>query len=263
LSRLRLAKIAAPSSPPSSTAELFYSTTDSKLEAIDESGNIAVLGGFTAKDYRLLKVAIVTASGTYTPTAGARALYVECVGGGGAGGGATVTTSNGCVGGGGGSGAYSAVWLIGAAVKTSYSVTVGGGGTGVSAGNGNNGADTTFDSPSVSTAKGGTGGLVGSASTTPGVLRGSAGGASSGGVGDLKADGNAGGYAILSSGTAGAGGPGGASAFGGSPFGPNAAGAGTAAGNYGAGGAGALSLNTSAQTGGNGANGLIRVWEFA
>ena len=74
MSRVRLTKIAAPSNPPASTAELYYDTTDSKLEAIDASGNRLRLGGFATSDYRLVQIVHIylTATG-YTPSAGGRA----------------------------------------------------------------------------------------------------------------------------------------------------------------------------------------------
>lgn len=217
--------------------------------------------------YRLNRIFMITASGTYTPTTGTRALYVECIGGGGAGSGAASTTSgNMSVSSGGGSGAYSAVFLS-ASIKGSYTVVVGVGGTvGASGAPGNSGNDTTFDSPSVCTAKGGSGssGQVVSGSTVAVVL-GGAGGAASSGIGDFKCDGSDGGIAVRLSGSVGYGGMGGAAPLGaGSSTTPAALTLlGVAGKLYGGGGSGENTGNGSGPgTGGAGANGVIRVWEF-
>src|SRR5258708_4402440 len=104
MSRLRTTKISQPSNPPANTCEYYYDTTLSKPCVVDQSGNQIVLGGFAAKDYRLIKVVeVFQGTVTYTPTSNAKALYVECIGGGGSGGGvATAATNSGAAGGGGG-----------------------------------------------------------------------------------------------------------------------------------------------------------------
>lgn len=263
MSRLRLTKIATPGSPPSGKTELFYSTADSKLEAVDENGALAILGGFAVKDYRLVKVvAIFQGTTTYTPSAGVKALYVEAVGGGGAGGGAaTTSTGQGSIGGGGGAGGYSAEWVTGAAVKSSYTVQVGAGGTGVSGTTGNGGTDTTFDSPSVCTAKGGSGGSASAAITASGTTAqgGGNGGSAASGVGDVAMGGSDGAWGYWSNGPVlvGWGGP--------SPLGSGTTwGWGAVGKPYGGGGGGHYNTaSSSARAGGAGANGLIRVWEFA
>jgi len=269
MSRVRFTKISQPANPPSNTAELFYSTTDSKLEVVDASGNVLKLGGFVTLDFRLIKVTNITTTGTstYTPSTGVRALYVEAIGGGAQGGGAATSSSQVSVGSGGGAGAYSAAFLTGASVKASYSVTIGTGGSGAAAGaNGNAGADTTFDSPSTVTAKAGAGGIAMAAGTTVLDQVGGAGGAAGSGVGDLVISGAQGSTAIRYSSTQGQSGEGGASVIIGAqaPMRIAVAGgiAGTAATNYGGGGSGAATTTTSA-AGGAGAQGLIRVWELA
>jgi len=185
---------------------------------------------------------------TYTPTAAVRALFVECWGGGAAAGG-TPATGAGQVacGGGGGGGAFSAVYLT--SLKGSYTIAVGAGGLGVVNGTGNSGGDTTFDSPSVCTAKGGTGGQVGAAGTQPnssGV--GGAGGASANGVGDVKMDGS---YAFTAYGLTSYGGSAAAGGGGGSGGFPGGGGAGNFVG-----------PSSAAAQGYPGANGLIRVTEY-
>lgn len=82
---------------------------------------------------RLLGVKVFTASGTYTPTAGTKAIMVEVVGGGGGGGNASASSSSTCgLGVGGGGGGYAKSYLT--VVPASASVIVGAGGAAASAG---------------------------------------------------------------------------------------------------------------------------------
>lgn len=215
--------------------------------------------------YQLLKVTnVFQGTVTYTPTTGCRALYVECIGAGGSGGGGGSNAANASSGSGGGGGAYSAVFLT--TVKASYTVQVGAGGAAPSAGAnaGNAGTDTTFDNPSVCTAKGGG---AGGAGPTPGTsviyVAGGAGGASGSGVGDIKLGGNDGGVSVRASGTVGYSGAGAGGPLGGRRAEVIAQGDGVAGALYGSGGSGGNTLNGgSATAGGAGANGLIRVWEL-
>ncbi len=274
MSRLREAKIATPANPPAGTEEMFYASagpgvgTPVALMSIDESGNLAMLAHYGILDYRLIKVVDVTSS-PYVPSNGARALYVECVGAGGGGGGCATAATNAAAAGGGGSGAYSAAWLIGAAVKASFTVAVGALGTGGTAGanNGTAGGDTTFDSPSVCTAKGGSGGIADTVAAGPRIGGlGGAGGLAASGVGDLKCSGNPGDEGMALAAAQAASGQGGPAAgpFGGAAQGRKTQGAGDAATGFGGGGAGACILSGGASVaGGNGAPGLIRVWEWA
>jgi hypothetical protein len=197
---------------------------------------------------------------TYTPTAGTIRLYVECIGGGGAGGGSATSSSQVSLGSGGGAGAYSAVWI--ASPAGSYTVQVGAGGTGNSGATGNAGTDTTFGASSVCTAKAGAGGITLAAGTSTFTQPGGLGGASGSGVGDLKTDGSDGGWGFRISGIAGQSGNGGnAPLSAGMAAGKNSVGAGNTGKNYGGGGGGGITIST-ANAGGAGANGLIRVWEF-
>lgn len=271
MSRVRQTKIAAPSSPPASTEELYYDTagpgylTPAALCSKDENGVIAMLAHFTILDYRLLKVTVITASGTWTPTAGCRAAYVECIGGGGQGGGAATSSTQVSVGSGGGAGAYAASWITG--VTATVSVTVGAGGSSGGAGAvGTVGSDTIWGS-NVIVAKGGSGGTVMAAGTTLITADGVAGGLEASCTGDLKCGGGDGaGPSRLGSGAnQGIGGNGGNSAMGNGGFGRTAATgglAGTAGHTYGGGGGGAGTQSTAA-AGGAGATGVIRVHEFA
>lgn len=275
MSRLRLAKVADPANPPASTLEIYYDTagpgvgTPVSLNAIDESGNLAVLAHFGVLDYRLLKVStFVATNAAYTPANGARALLVECWGGGGQGGGAATSSATASVGGGGGGGAYAVSWLT-TIPATPINVTIGAGGSGGAAGAaGGNGGNTTFNSTTVVAAGGGGGGVLAAAATFL-QQNGGAGGAAASSTGDLKIAGALGDRGIRLSGTQGWSGDGG----GGALLGIDGANgvicvtggqAGTAAlaTAYGAGGGGAATL-TTAVAGGAGAGGMCRVWEFA
>lgn len=208
-------------------------------------------------------VNIFSGTSTYTPSTGARALYVECIGGGGAGGGAASGSSSSSIGGGGGSGGYSAV-LLNTSLKGSYTVAVGLGGTAGAAGSaGNAGGDTSFDTgPSVCVAKGGSGGAVLAAGTTVVIQNGAAGGSLTGAIGTVMTPGANGGWGLRTSGTTGHAGDGGdAPIGGGTAQGASAAGAGGAGAVYGGGGGGGLSTS-AAQVGGVGAAGMIRITEM-
>lgn len=271
MSRLRLNKVTTPSNPAANKAEIFYdsSLTPVAIAAIDENGNIVRMGGFTTKDYRLVKVTnIFQGTTTYTPTSGVAALYVECIGAGGSGGGGSSVAVSAAVGGGGGGGAYSAVWST-SNVSGAHTVQVGAGGSAPSAGNnpGNAGTDTFFKDTAATTiclAKAGSAGSGEAGGTTQAFIAGGAGGVSGSGTGDIKLDGVSGGTGNRPIGTAGVSGRGGNGPFGGAPSEQSTQGNGTGGGNYGAGGSGGCTLNGgSATAGGAGANGLIRVWEFA
>jgi hypothetical protein len=261
--------MAAPSSPPTGVAQIYYDSgapgvgTTSKPVIIDESGNKLVLGGLAIKDYRIIKITnIFQGTTSYTPSNGSQALYVECVGGGGGGGGSATSSSNLSLGGGGGAGAYSAAWITGT-LKSSYTVQVGAGGGGNSGTTGSTGTDSTFDSPSIVTAKGGTGGLTLATGSSIATISGGSGGASLSGVGDITCDGSEGGWGLRNSAGGGRSGNGGIAPIGsGLAGGSNASGAGSVGCKYGGGGSGGLTTS-SANAGGAGANGLIRVWEYA
>lgn len=207
---------------------------------------------------------VFTSSGTYTPTPGAKSIIVEAVGGGGAGGGATAgsSTSN-SVGGGGGSGAYAMILI--SSGFSSVPFAIGTAGQGVVGSTGGNGGSTIFGT--FLTCLGGNGGATGTASNAA-ALGGGAFGVSEPTVSGATALASMGGAAattgyMLT--------PQGGNAGGGanSPFGVGARGAGLGIGNdatgRGAGGGGALNVasTSSAQRGGNGTAGYIRVWEYA
>ena len=205
-------------------------------------------------------------SATYTRPAGIKSILVEAIGGGGGGGGISATSAQVAAAGGGGAGGYCRKWYSSAA--STYTYTVGSGGAGGTAGNnfGSNGTSTTFDIMTASLGSGGAG--EASTATLTGVGgNGGAPGAATGG--DINFSGTGGGYG-LTSGTAVVSGNGGAStAASGGPAVYNGAlttstaGA-NAAANTGSGGSGAVSFTgTVSRAGGNGADGIIIVWEYA
>ncbi|HGI8193104.1 TPA: hypothetical protein ACJT77_002411 [Citrobacter freundii] len=135
------------------------------IQKTDVNGMLQYLG-LDVISGRLLNIVKMTASGTYTPTAGTKSIIVEAIGGGGASGNLTATASN--------QNAVSAAGSNGAYAKARYtsgfssvSVTVGAGGivNGGGGGNGGNGGTTTFGS--LLTCPGGSGSGVGIAMTPP------------------------------------------------------------------------------------------------
>ena len=231
----------------------------------DNSTDIATTA-FVKQGYRLNSIYCFGVSATYTPVTGTRAIFVECVGGGGAGGGANGTTTTAAMGSGGGSGGYASKWITGT-IKASYTTVVGAGGTGVAGASGNAGGATTFDSPSVCTANGGSGGqLLGSG--TSNIIQQGGPGATASGVGDMSSGGAPGDIAIRISATAGCSGNGGSSALGGGGYGLASATSGANNGGVagtapGGGGGGAIALSVGANwAGANGAAGLVRIWEY-
>ena len=215
--------------------------------------------------YTLLsRTIILNGTTTYTVPTGTRAIFVEAIGGGGAGGGVINAATNSGAGGGGGSGAYSNLWKV-APKLTAFTVAVGAGGTGVSGATGNVGGDTTFDSGSICTAKGGAGGLVDTIAVIHVGGGGGAGGLASGGIGDLKINGATGSEGLALAAAQANSGDGGSSFYGVGGGGvKNATSVGTAGSLYGAGGSGACAISGGAtQTGGAGANGVLVIWEYA
>ena len=243
---------------------LFYET-DTSVQSIYD-GTIWWRSA-VAQGYAVIKVTEITGSTTsYNYTTGARALFVECVGGGGAGGSAATGATNAAAAGGGGGGGYSCAFLTGLAPNP-ITVQVGAGGApGATGANpGGAGTDTTFGSTSLVTGKAGAGGLSSTVGAGPviGGL-GGAGGASSSGVGDMKVDGEPGANGIMLAAAQAQSGQGGDSVFGGGAAGQTTQHTGATAGNYGAGGSGGCILSGGASVaGGAGGAGVIRVTELA
>ena len=211
-----------------------------------------------------------TGAGTWTKPAGVTQVIVECWGGGGAGGGVTGNPAGGA---GGGGGQYSRKLITYPSASQTISYNVGAGGTG-GTGNGPAGGDTTWNTTTV-IAKGGTGGTANA--ITQGVPAVAGVGNAAGSVGDVIYFGGSGADGEIFSGipqggqggySAGSTGPG-SSPFFGTPvkeYGGGGGGANSAtsanggtATNYGGGGGGAVTNTITDRTGGNGAQGLIRI----
>lgn len=254
------------------TIKTYFDTLYNPIVTPGTAGNMLASNGTNwvslASNYRLTRILnIYNGTTTYTPTAGTRALYVECIGGGGAGGGAAVASSNLSLGSGGASGQCTAAWVT--SINGPYSVSVGAGGTGVSGAAGNAGGNSSFISNSsvtICSSCGGAGGTVLSAGTSIKAEAGASGYSSA--VGDLILKGGDGCAGLRLSATVGVAGSGGGAPMGGGLAAglivnaSSAAVAGVAGGNYGGGGSGAITTG-AVQTGGAGAPGVIRVWEFA
>lgn len=211
---------------------------------------------------RLLNVQVFDTPGsyTYTPTAGTTAVIVEVLGAGGAGGGsAAVDGSHHSTGSGGGGGGYAKSYLTSG--FSGVTVTVGAGGTGISGATGNAGGATFFGS--APSAAGGSGGV-----TAP-VLAFNLGTWQSGGYGGGGFSGNIvshygciGGDAFLIGSQFESAGKGADSIYGSGGGGAWNADGGVATG-YGSGGGGSAGpTSAGAHTGGNGAPGLVIVYEY-
>jgi hypothetical protein len=215
-------------------------------------------------DAVLLNIRVITATGTYTPTAGTVSVVVQCLGGGGGGAGVAATSANNAIGGGGGAGAM-AIGRITSGFS-GVTVTIGAAGAGGAAGqnNGIAGGATTFGS--VLSGGGGAGGTS-AIGTFPQGAGGGVGGSASGSAslfGARGADGHVG-FAITAS--ASNSGRGGDSAYGSGGPGQVAGNSSSAIGNggsgYGSGGGGALAAGTEiARVGGTGTQGICIIYEY-
>ena len=236
--------------------------------AVDDGTTATLLTNFIAAIQalptgRLLNVQVFATAGTftYTPTAGTNFVILEVQGAGGAGGGAVLNAAGYCSAGvPGASGAYGKSRFTSA--FSGVIVTVGAKGTGAAGVTGGNGGSSSFGA--LLSAAGGPGG-------GPGV---SQNGSASGGNGAYSVatganissrPGQGDGLSLTIANTqVGQGAPGGASLFGSGGLGVPINTNGAAAVSRGSGGGGtAGSGNTSALTGGNGADGIVIVWEYS
>ena len=222
----------------------------------------------------------ITASGTYTPTAGTTRAFVYCTGGGGGGGGCVNTTPNNSSGSGGnGGGTYCGLFAIDSTKVGT--VTIGVGGTGSIATTGNTGGNSTFLFPSTGTPSatitgpGGFGGIGKTASndnsvtfpnasfTTP-----SATATNAVLLGGFPVVGQAGSPGIMLVADSGCSGDGGNSMFGNGAQGvkidnSNTQVSGTnSAVNTGGGGSGAIRTSSTTASGGNGGSGVVIIMEY-
>ena len=243
----------------------------------DGSGGLSWAQGVAIAGLRGLRN--ISASGTYTPTAGTTRALVYATGGGGAGGGAASGVNNSVGSGGNAGGTYVGLFAIDD-TKTG-TVTVGTEGVGVSGGSGGDGTATTFLFPSTGTpnasitGNGGRGGGFKPTSTTDDYVI-TPNTNLSGGTATAVNAVLLGGYVILGmSGTqgfmissdVGTSGNGGSSIYGGGAVGntknqASSASAGRSASGFGAGGSGGIQTSSAASSGGNGDGGVVVIYEY-
>lgn len=201
-------------------------------------------------------------SGTYTPTSGAKYVWVRAIAGGGQGGGTTTASAHPGAGAGGGSGGYAEFWEA----ATSRAYSVGAGGSTGTTGTGQAGGNTTFGTAGAQISVGGGGGGTTTASSSGFASTGGAGGTTTNGALQIAGGiGYKGNYCWQPTGLASGGGANSPLGIGGpavlemtgSSSGSNATG-------YGAGGSGAIAVGASLTgNGGTGSSGCIIIMEFA
>ncbi len=231
--------------------------------------NLGLLGGINSSAVgRLLNVQKITSSRTYTKTPGTKFGIVEVVGGGGAGGSPAQNGSGYTSGSGGGNSGCYVRFLVDLSSVDSVSCIVGAGGTPVAQQAGGMGGNTAFGS--YATVLGGNGGLLLASATTTNRIYGMSppqgifGSINNAVLLDYDYGGLGGDAVIMSSGARA--GFGGASKLGGQTFGQGNDTPGINATTYGGGGSGVVATSATQGTnllGGNGAGGVIIVWEYA
>jgi hypothetical protein len=208
----------------------------------------------------LLNIQVFTSSGPYTPTSGTNKIIVEVVGGGAGGGGAPATTSGQIsVGAPGPAGAYGKSLITSGFAGTT--VTVGAQGVGRAGAAGTAGGTSSFGA--FVSAPGGPGGVIFGPSTNLFISGGAVSAIATGGN-IINATGGPSGVTFTLNDTGdGFGGPGGSSFFGGGGTAVPASFNGSAAQTPGSGGSGTSNAGAgSALTGGNGAPGIVIIYEL-
>lgn len=230
---------------------------------------LGLLGGINSSAVgRLLNVQKISSSQAYTKTPGAKFVVVEAVGGGGAGGSPAQNGSGYTSGSGGGNSGCYVRFLVDLSSVDSVSCIIGAGGKPVAQQEGGMGGNTAFGS--YATVLGGNGGLLLASATSTNRIYGMS--PPRGGFGSINNAvlldynyGGLGGDALIMSSGARAG-VGGASKLGDQTFGPGNDTPGINAATYGGGGSGVVATSATQGTnllGGNGAGGVIIVWEYA
>lgn len=231
--------------------------------------NLGLLGGINSSAVgRLLNAQKISSSQAYTKTPGTKFGIVEVVGGGGAGGSPAQNGSGYTSGSGGGNSGCYVRFLVDLSSVDSVSCIIGAGGTPVAQQAGGMGGNTAFGS--YATVLGGNGGLLLASATTTNRIygmsppQGNFGSINNAVLLDYNYGGLGGDAVIMSSGARA--GFGAASKLGGQTFGPGNDTPGINATTYGGGGSGVVATSATQGTnllGGNGAGGVIIVWEYA
>jgi hypothetical protein len=209
---------------------------------------------------RLDALRIYANDDTWTKPANLDFVVVEVVGaGGGSGGCPTTGAGEQVASAGAGAGATAIKKIAAASLGATETVTVGAGGTGgVGANDGSTGGTSSFGAHASAT--GGAGGAQGIATSASNNRLGGLGGTAAGG--DVSIPGGSGGNAGVNAGARMIFGYGGGSGLGGGPR-PATTGNGVNGEAYGTGAAGASSISSAAAVnGGDGANGIVIVWEY-
>lgn len=231
--------------------------------------NLGLLGGINSSAVgRLLNAQKISSSQAYTKTPGTKFGIVEVVGGGGAGGSPAQNGSEYTSGSGGGNSGCYVRFLVDLSSVDSVSCIIGAGGTPVAQQAGGMGGNTAFGS--YATVLGGNGGLLLASATTTNRIygmsppQGNFGSINNAVLLDYNYGGLGGDAVIMSSGARA--GFGAASKLGGQTFGPGNDTPGINATTYGGGGSGVVATSATQGAnllGGNGAGGVIIVWEYA
>lgn len=226
---------------------------------INNSGEPGVAGWEKAYQASPTKVIKITSSGTYTPTPGMRAAFVQVQAGGGGGGGSTGAGAGSAAGSGGSGGGYSEGYFLAAEIGGSQAVTIGSGGAGGANGSSNGTAGTASSFGTLLTATGGSfGGSTGNSTL---IVRGAPPDGAGGGSGTTQNGQNGSIGTIFGTTSTAVAGSGGSSRLGLGGVGRNEGSNGFAGQGFGAGGAGAASAAAN-QVGGAGAPGIVIVTEY-
>lgn len=244
-------------------ATTLVSTTVAGNTTLNSTSGTTVIGSIANSNaaYTYVGEQAFTASGTYTPTTGIRAVIIHVLGAGGGGGGVSTATTCIGVGGGGGSGNYGQKFIAAASI-TGGAVTVGAAGTaGTTAGStgGTGGASSVIINSTTFTANGGVGGAGQACGTTAAVTVGGSPNTGSSTFDFLT--GENGGTGVRLSSTVAVSGAGGSSPYGAGGGAAVGGGAGVAGSGKGAGGAGGA-VASSSTTGGAGTIGEVIVDEY-
>lgn len=205
------------------------------------------------------KVITITASGTYTPTPGMKAAFVQVQAAGGGGGGSQGNATGGAAAAGGSAGGYSEGYFTAAQIGASQAVTVGAAGPGGAGPSGTGSAGGASSFGALLTATGGSFGAAGA--TSGSTARGPAPSVTGGGTGTTQIGQNGGIGIVFGPLNAAIAGVGGSSRLGVGGQGRNEGSNGFTGTGYGAGGAGGAS-STINQNGGPGGPGVVIVTEY-